>query len=292
MLACLTVFTGCKTSQDAAEAAKQMSATAKSLSDYYAALHTILTETEQIYALNEQLLAKPYTAETRQHLKNDEDALAKRAAFAKDFSTLADEFAKLTGSTAAADVSASADKLLTEADSLASVKASGAEQSLLKDALNLLVTSIKEHKEREAAKDIDTVAKILTDLFAKETDVWNSREAVHTQMAKNLAEYLADQDAVDNSAPLKVALDPFGLTPSVAHPDLSAKLAPLVKQQIATKAAACDDDYLKATDAMTKSLQEMSKRIRLVAEGKPMSFRLPPVTVDSVEQWATHLATY
>ena len=289
---CLLHAVGCKTSADAASAATQMSATAKSLSDYYAGLGVILSDTEQIDILNDSLLGKTYTKASRDHLKNDQEALAKRVAFAREFSTLADQFSKLSNSTAAADVAASGEMLLTEADTLASVKASNLEQAAIKDALNLFVTAIKERKEREAAKAIDSVAKSLTDLFVKEADVWNSLEQVHTDLAKNLAKYLVEQNASDYSAPLKVVLTPFGLTLSSAPAELKAKLVPVVKQQIEDKADAVDADYLKATDAMTKSLEEMSKRIHLVAEDKPMAYRAPPLTVATVEQWAAHFAAY
>jgi hypothetical protein len=136
------------------------------------------------------------------------------------------------------------------------------------------------------------VAKSLTDLFVKEADVWSSLEQVHTDLAKNLAKYLIEQNVSDSSASLKVALDPFGLTLTGAPAELKAKLVPVAKQQIEDKADVIDADYLKATDAMTKSLQEMSKRIHLVAEGKPMDFRATPLTVATVEQWAAHVAAY
>jgi hypothetical protein len=293
LLVCgLLLTAGCKTQEDAAAAATQMLATAKSLCDYYSALNTILANKDKLYILNEQILSKPYTAASRQYLKNDEAGLAKRAALAADFSTLAGNFAKLTGSTASADVSASAVKLQSEVAALASVKASTGEQNILKSALQLFVTAVQEHKEREAAKAIDSFSQGLTALFVKESDTWNSVETVNTQMAQTLAVYLVDHDATDNSALLNVALDPFGLTPSAASPDLKAQLASLARQQIATRAEARDDAYLKATEAMTKSLQEMSRRIHLVAEDKPMAFRMPPATVTTVEKWATQVVSY
>ena len=107
-----------------------------------------------------------------------------------------------------------------------------------------------------------------------------------------MADYLAEHDAIDTSGFLKVALDPLGLTPSVASPELKAELAPLTKQQITARAAALNDAYVKATGAMMASLQEMSQRIHLVAEDKPMVFRVPPVTIATVEQWAAHVANY
>jgi outer membrane lipoprotein-sorting protein len=76
-LGCLVLVVGCKTSEDAAAAATQMSATAKSLSDYYAALSTILSDTDQIYALNEALYSKPYSPKSRQEVKTTQAELTK-----------------------------------------------------------------------------------------------------------------------------------------------------------------------------------------------------------------------
>jgi len=101
-----------------------------------------------------------------------------------------------------------------------------------------------------------------------------------------------DQNAVDNSVLLKPALDPFGLTLSAPAPNLNTKLAPLVKQQIAARQATLVTAYSNATEAMSKSLQEMSQRIHMVATDKPMAFRVPPVTVTAVEQWATQVLSY
>jgi hypothetical protein len=281
--------TGCKTSDDAAAAAAQMSATAKVLSDYYAALDTILADTDQISILNEQLLSKPYSAESRQLLKNNEDELAKRAALAADFSVLASQFAALSGSTAPADIAASAVNLETEIESLKSATPSNSDQNALTFALQQFVTAIKEHKERDAAKAMDDFAKGLTTLFTHEGGVWNSVDAVHTQVAANLAVYLVDHDGTDNSALLKVALQPFGLPPTTPSGDLKTALIPLAKQQIATRTAALNDSYAKATDAMAKSLQEMSDRIHAVAEDKPMPLRMAPIALSTVDEWAAQV---
>jgi hypothetical protein len=285
----LLLMAGCKTSADAAAAATQMATTAKSLCDYYTALKTILDNTDQLYLLNAQLYAKPYPAENRRQVKDTEPELEKRAELASDFSTLSAEFGKLTGSTAPADVATSASKLEGEVDTLASIKASSVEQAALKTAFQLLTTAIKEHKEREAAKAMDDATRGLSDLFAKETDVWNSTEVVYSSIGSTLAGNLVDGNATDNSALLKVALDPFGLSPVTASADLNAQLAPLAKQQIATKKADMDSAYEKATDAMTKSLQEMSQRIHTVAEDKPMAYRSAPLSVSTVEAWASQI---
>jgi len=292
LLGCLTLCLGCKTTQDAAAAATQLSATAKSLCDYYAALSKILADTDQIRSLNEQLYAKPYPPESRQEVKTTQSELDKRTALAADLSTLAGSFAKLTGSTAPADVAAAGSKLETEVDTLASYKASSGEQNIIKSGLQLFVTAIQAHKEREAAQAMDKIADGLSALFDKEAPSWKSANDVYVQLAATLAASLVGQNAVDNSAMLKPALDPFGLTPSTPSADLSMKLAPLAKQQIADRQAALVAAYDKASDAMSKSLKEMSQRIHLVATDKPMAFRIPPVTLTNVQQWVTQVQSY
>lgn len=289
---CGLIFaTGCKTSEDAAAAATQMSATAKSLADYYAALETILDNTDQVYILNAQLYHKPYNPENRQLLKSNQDELDKRIKLATDFSTLAAEFAQLTGSTASADVSASALKLQTEVTSLASINASKREQGILKAALGLLVTAIQEHKERKAARAIGDFATGLNTLFVKEAPVWTSVDQVFNAVAGVLATNLVDDNATDNSGLFKVALGPFGLVPAASSADFNSKLAPLAKDRIASRKAQLNASFDQATVAMAKSLDEMSKRIHLVADDKPMSFRVPPLTLATVEKWADQVAS-
>ena len=291
-LSFLVSIAGCKTSQDAAAAATQMSTTAKGLRDYYAALSAILTETDALHSLNEQLYSKPYSAENRKELKTTQSELDARVKLAGDLSTFADDFAKLSGATAPADVAAAGNNLETEVDSLASYKASTGEQTAVKAALQVLVTAIQERKEREAAQGMDSLASGLSSLFDKEAPAWNSVDSVYLQLAATLARDLSNDNAVDYSPLLKPALDPFGLTPLASSANLNAKLAPLVEQQIAARLAEQSSSYSKATDAMSKSLQEMSQRIHLVAADKPMAFRAAPITVATVEQWATQAASY
>jgi hypothetical protein len=296
ILACMLSLSGCKTKDDASAAATQMSATAKCLSDYYVGVEAIVDKTDQINILNEGLFAKPYPQKNRDLLKADRAEIEKRAALAGDLSKLAAEFALLAGSKAPADVAASALKLQGEVDSLSGTTSSSTEQSVLKASLQLLVTAIQEHKEREAARAIDGVAKGMSDLFVKEEPVWKSLEEVYTEFAAGLAADLVDQKSVDTTtfaaAHLKMALDPFGLAASPPSADVTAKLAPVVKQEIADRHAALDSDYAKATEAMAKSLEEMSKRIHVVAEDKPMEFRAPPLTLATVEKWASAAASF
>jgi hypothetical protein len=290
LLANCFALSGCKTSKDAADAASQMAQTAKALCDYYIAVKTIFEETDAIYQLNHDLYSKPYPPGVQKKLKDNEAEVAKRAELASDFSALAGNLSKLTESTTSADVAASANKLNTEVDTLASVKASSAEQSAIKGAMQALVTAIQEHKEREAARAMDQAVKGLRDLFDKEEDVWNAREQLYTDIASNLANSLVDANATDNLPLLKIALDPFGLAPSTVASDVNAKLAAAAKDQIERKKSDRDEAFQKATNDMSKALHTMAERIEMVANDKAMDFRSTPITVSSVEQWASQFA--
>jgi hypothetical protein len=285
----VVVLAGCKTSADAAAATSQMAATSQQLSSYYKALQTTFGETDELYQLNEQLYAKPYTAENQHLLKNNEAELEKRARLAGDLSSLSESFGALSGSSVPSNAASAASQVESDVEKLAPLKASSTEQDVLKVAVQPLATAIQEHKEREAAKAMQSAVQSLSDLFAKETDVWNSTEEVYSQIAANLATNLVDANVTDNSAVLNVALTPFGLVRSASIGEMNEKLAPVAKQQIATRKTAMDDSYRNATEAMAKALAQMAQRIQNLAEGKPMTERRSPLSLATVQQWVTQV---
>jgi hypothetical protein len=264
-----------------------MAATSQELSSYYKALQTTFEQTDELYRLNEQLSSKPYTAENQLLLKSNEAELAKRAQLATDLSSLSESFGGLSGSTAPADAASAASQVEADVEKLSPLKASSTEQGALKLAVQELATAIQQHKEREAAKAMEGAAQSLSDLFAKETEIWNSTEQVYSQIAANLAASLVDANVTDNSAVLDVALTPFGLVRNASMGDMNGKLAPVAKQQIATRKAAMDEAYKSATDGMSKALAQMAQRIQTLAEGKAMTQRRPPLSLATVQQWVT-----
>ena len=288
----MVIAAGCKTSDDAAAAATQMTATAHALSDYYAAVGKLVANTEAVYELNDRLESKEYSARAKAALQTTRKELANRVALAQGLSDLASSFAGLAGSKAPADVAASAQNLDAEIHTLSSTSESAAEQQGLHDALTLLVKAIQEHKEREAAKDMTEVARGFSALFRKEKPVWISRQQVFATLAANLAGDLVEAGDTDNAAMLKVALDPFGLTAGALSDDTRTKLKALAKAQIDARRDASEADFADATDAMQASLDEMTKRIEAVAQDRPMAYRKPPLTLANVEAWAAHVMSY
>lgn len=294
--ACATVVlflaTACKTSDDAAAASTQMTATAQALSSYYAAVGKVVSNTETIYQLNDQLEDKEFSQKAKAALRTTKAELADRLKLAQGLAELAGSFAGLAGSKAAADVAASAQNLDAEVHTLSSTAESAPEQQGLHDALSLLVKAIQERKEREAARDMTDVAKGFSALFQKEKPIWNSREEVFATISANLAKDLVDAGDTDNTAMLKVVLDPFGLAPGALSEDTKSKLKAVAKAQIDARRDAAEAEFAAATEAMQRSLDEMAKRIEAVAQDKAMAYRKPPLTVANVQTWAAHVMSY
>ncbi len=289
VLPCLFFADGCKTSDDAAAAATQLTATAKSLTDYYSALDTILADTDQLNAVQVVLYEIPYDAPTKAMIADTRAEIKKRAAVAKDLTDLAQSFAKLTGSTASTDASASAGKLETEVESLKLTKSkmSSDEQNVMKAAIGLVVTAIQEHKEREAARGISQFATALDGFFAKEAPDYESIGKDYAVISSSLAKSMLQNGQTDPSGYFKIALDPYGLIPEVTDTKLRGKLEKLAEEQVDQKAQALQDSQKSATDDMEKSLKQMSDRIKLVADDKPMEVRIAPITIANVEKWAS-----
>jgi hypothetical protein len=292
LLPCLFFAGGCKTSDDAAAAATQLTATAKCLTDYYSALDTILAETDQLNTVQVALYEIPYDAPTKAMIADTRAEIQKREALAKDLTDLAQSFAKLTGSTASTDASASAAKLETEVETLGPTKSklSTGEQNLMKSAIGLVVTAIQERKEREAARGISQFATALGDFFAKESPDYESIGKDYAVISTSLAKSLLQNGQTDPSGFFKVALDPYGLTPEVTDTKLRDKLEKLAEEQVDQKAQALQDSQKRASDDMEKSLKQMSDRIKLVADDKPMEVRIAPVTLANVEKWASEFS--
>jgi hypothetical protein len=294
LLSCVFFAGGCKTSDDAKAAATQLSATAKSLTDYYSALDTILAETDQLNAVQVVLYGIPYDAPTKAEIADARAEIQKRAALAKDLTDLAQSFAKLTGSTASTDASASAGKLEAEVKSLGASKVfanSSPEMVGLNLAIGLVVTAVQEHKEREAAKGMSQFAAALGELFTKEAPVYESINDQYAVVSSSLAKSLLQNGQTDPSSFFKVALDPYGLTPEVTDTKLRGGIEKLAEQQVDQKSQALKDSQKSATDDMEKSLKQMADRIELVANDKPMQARTAPLTVADVEKWASQFST-
>lgn len=281
---------GCKTSDDATAVASQLTETAKCLRDYYTALDTMLSETDQLYVVQAVVNpVTPYDDQTKAYVADLRAEIQKRETFAGDLTTLAEEFSSLSNSKAPGEMVESAGKMESEIDAMELTKTglSTGELNMMNVALGAIVKAIQEHKEREAAKQMDAFASNLSGWFVRQEPQCESIGRDYARVSKSLALTLLEKGQTDPSNFLKVALDPYGLTPDLTDPALKLKVKALAKEQVGQKADALEAAQKSATEAMEKSLKEMSKRIDLLANEKPMALRSAPISIADVEEWAS-----
>lgn len=290
MLFCLAFISSCKSSDDAAAAATQLTATASSLTSYYSALDTILSATDQLYQIQAVVNPfAPYDAQTKGYVTDTAAEIQKREKLAAALTALADEFAKLSGSTAGTDASTAAGNLESAVAGLNApgVSMSAGNVNLMKEAVELIVKAVQEHKERQAAAAIDKFTTALDTWFQSEEPLYNTIGSGYANITKSIAQALIRQGQVDPSAFLNAVFSPYGLTPQLTDPVLKGKVQTILAAQVDQKSAALATAQQTATTAMEKSLREMASRIHLVATDKPMAMRAAPITLTEVQNWVS-----
>jgi hypothetical protein len=279
---------GCRTSDDAAAAATQLATTASALTNYYAALNTLLADTDQLYQIAAAIdPMEPYDAQTQAYVTDTEAEIQKREKLAAALTALAEEYAKLSGSTAATDASTAAGNLgsAIAAVNIPRVTVSDTDVALMSSATELIIKAIQEHKEREAAVAIDKFSTAFDVWFKAEEPFCNTIGKNYANVTSALAKQLIRLGQVDPSPFLDTVFDPYGLTPQLSDPTLKSKVQTVLAAQVDTRTTALAAAQEKATEDMEKSLTEMTSRIHLVATEKPMAIRTAPVTLNDVQKW-------
>lgn len=278
---------GCKTSDDAAAAASQLSSTATTLANYYAALDTLVSETDQLYQIQAAVNPiAPYDSQTQTLVKDTQTEIEQREKLASALTTMAQTFAKFNGSTAASDASTAAGNLNSAVTALklpASMSPSNV--NLMKDAVSLIVKAIQEHKEREAAAAIDKFTGALDTWFTSEEPLYNSIGETYANLTLSLIQPLIEKGQVDASSFLNAVFSPYGLTPQITDTALRNAAQSVLAAQTSKKSAALAAAQVTATTNMEKSLSEMASRIHTVATDKPMTLRSAPATLADVQNW-------
>jgi hypothetical protein len=288
ILFCLTLTSGCKTSDDAAAAGTQLTSTASTLTSYYSALDTLLSDIDQLYQIQAVVNSlAPYDAQTKSYVADTSAEIAKREKLAAALTTLAEEFAKLSGSTAATDASTAAGDLESAVAALkiSNVSMSASNVNVMKEAVDLIVKAIQEHKERQAAAAIDKFTSALDNWFQSEEPLYNTIGSNYANVTQSLAKALVDRGQVDPSPYLNAVLAPYGLTPQLTDPTLRSKVQAVLTAQIQQKSAALAMAQQTASTNMEKALSEMASRIHQVATDKPMTVRMVPITLAEVQNW-------
>ena len=290
LIGSLLCTTGCKTSEDSKAAAAQMTETAQALSEYYASLGELLKKTDQLYIVEEALLGLSYGDAPKKQIADSIAEIEKREKMAKNLASLADTFTHLTSPDAVNDAVTSATALQTELGTIKALNGASAEIGALTGSTQVLLTALQEHKEREAAKGMSKTVSGLDALFSKEMPGYESIDDQYLREAADFTRSLVQDGDVEESHFLKDTLTLFDLAPGVASPEARKKLDALALKQIQAKSDEQKTAFNDSTVAMEKSLSEMSRRIDLVANEKPMTFRAAPQSLATVKKHSAKAA--
>lgn len=285
----LLVFLGpvvsCRTSDDAQAAATQMSATANSLSEYYAALAQIADNHAKLERLQKATLGVPLDENDLAQLKTIQDEIQKRANMAQSLADLSAAFAQLTGSTAPADVSDAAANLGTALSSIQSLPNASSAPGVLQNAGKILTQFAQEHDERKMAKSMDPTMAALSQMFTQEKPAYESINKTYIVLAQSIALDLVNHNQVDPSSLMEPALKPFELASRMPSEQVPQGLQEYARDQIQSRGQAEIAAHVQASDTLDGALKEMSKRIHELANDGHMRERGFPFKLSDIESW-------
>lgn len=315
------LLAGCKTQDDAVAAAAQMASTAKTMCAYYAALDHVLAGTEDAYEAQYALLGTPpeELSETRRevHLRADlaaqignlatlfqkmtgQEAEASDASAAKKSSEKSDGGALAaiagaaggggssetgSGSSGGGGSSDSGKKKSDQPAVLSMLSSDSDQYKAVSAAVDEVVMLVREHDETKAAKKMAPLCDSLAAFFDSEKGTYDSINRAYLVTAKSVAVDMVKNNQVDPSAVFVSSLQPFGLTAAIGREQIRTNLQQYLLGQTDAQYAVKLKAAQEATAAMDKALEEMDKRVRLVADDKPMTIRIPPFSLATVESW-------
>ncbi|HEY0760714.1 MAG TPA: hypothetical protein VGD59_15810 [Acidisarcina sp.] len=288
-LCVLLLVNGCKTSEDATAAATQMTTTASALVDYYAALEKLMKKTDELNRLQEAMLTIPYQQPDRKQIADQAAEFEKREQMAEELTQLAGAFTSLASPAAAQAATDSTTKLQTELASIKQLTPATDEINAMTGAMQLLVSAIQQHKEREAAKAMAATLTGLDGFFLKEMRANESLDSQFVTLAGSLATNLVDQGQIDESSYVQDALGSFDLTARVTDPGIKARIDVLAKAHIAARGDAEKRRFARASTGMEQALAEMARRVNTVASDKAMKSRLAPPSLADVAKWTAEI---
>ncbi|MBS1815039.1 MAG: hypothetical protein JSS87_09220 [Acidobacteria bacterium] len=278
-------FFACKVPDDAIATSHQVTSTATSLNEYYSALSAGIADTIALYELDAAISGIPYGAEDRKLQETTRAEIEKRKELARTLAKLASSMASLSNSKAASEVENSATELGNELIALKALPDGSPVPAAIGKAGNFLLQILQQHEEKKAARAMDETLSGLLTLFEKEKPAYDSIARTHARQASQVARDLINSNAVDPAPMLSPALKPFGLTslPPSSSLQASLKTLALARLKTATEEATLKEEA--ASTAMLDALREMSSRVHLLANEKPMPLRGDPTSLKLVRYW-------
>ena len=270
LLLIFVFLSACKTSTDAAAAAKELSAVSSQLDKYYDDLEKQLDDTVRLNELQQAIYGIPFDSDLRAKMMDTKSEIAKRDKMADCLGKLADAYAKLAGSTASADASTAASGLATALSDAKAIPGGSDIPAAAGEAAKLLVSFAQsqslEHGAVAVKKSIDAVAEI----FDKEQPVYESINKQRMAIAQSVAENLLQNNELDiDFAPLVApALKPFSLSSRPKDVSKDPAYQKLVKSEIEYQAEDEERQYAETTKDLSAALHAVQEKVEHISGKK------------------------
>jgi len=268
LLLAVGALTACKTSQDAVNAANQLTNASQQLNAYYSDLVQQVNDTVSLNEMQSQMLGIPFEQIDRDQLDTTRQELAKRAAMAHALGTLAQAYAGLAGSKAGTDIGTAASALTTELAGMKAIPNGPAISNLVMQASEDLVELIRTHKLHQSSGKIAEIVNAVNQMFQKESPAYESINQQRVVLAESLAVLLVEKDLVDVNPSLTPALKPFALNSKLPSGQTPAEVRNLAEEEITSRGIVEISDYDAATQALSTMLAATAKQIAAVASSR------------------------
>ena len=263
------LLTACKTSQDAVNAATQLTNASQELTAYYADLskqEADYTTLNEMYS--ELMFQLPQDAKIRAEADKTEQELGKRLALAQSLGKLAAAYSELATSKSATDVSTAASGLASECKSMAPMPGGSAIPDIVGQAAQQLVEYLRAKKLRQSSRAISDIVAGVQQLFVSEMPVYESINRSRIEVARTLARELITRNAVEISPDLSLALKTFGLNAKPVPSPPPAEFGSLQDVQIQRSGERQTKEFAANTEALSQALKAASEQVNLVTKRK------------------------
>lgn len=268
LLLAFGLLTACKTSQEAINAATQLSTVSQQLTAYYTDLSNQVADTITLQEMYAEQNSRAMNEDLKTYLNTTQEELAKRVALAQALGKLANAYAALANSKAATDISTAAEGLANECKSIAPLPGGSAIPDVVSVASKQLVEYVRQRKLRKSSDAISEIVLGVQAMFASEMKAYETQNKERLRIAASVSRQLLKQDAVEVTPALAPALKPFNLTAKPQPNQTPADLRGLAELEISRTVETQNADFAATTQSLSLALKAANEQVKLVAGKK------------------------
>jgi hypothetical protein len=263
-------LSACKTTDDAASAAKQLSIVATRLDAYYDDLSKQLDDTVRLNELLQVMDGIPFGDADRARILVAKAEIHKRAGMAHSLADLASAYSNLSSSTAKADASTSASDLATALDTAKAIPDGSAIPDIAGQAAKLLVNFVQVRDVKSGSAGVSKGVAAVSEIFDGEVKAYESIQKQRLALAALISKKLVDNHGVDVDFGelVEPATKPFALNPKGQDVSSDPKYVQLLDDEIGYQVRDQERQFVDTTKDLAASLHSVRDAIERVAGTK------------------------